>query len=50
MRQEIASTTAGRTGSGLHESHADMDNLSSYLAAMAIVVGLIIAWVSLCVV
>jgi len=50
VRQDIAQTTVSGTGSERHAGQGDTDALSSYLAAMTIVVGLIIAWVSLCVV
>jgi len=48
VRQEITQHQAVGSSSGGHESHADQAELSSYVSAMAIVVGLIIAWVCLC--
>ncbi|HET8997273.1 MAG TPA: hypothetical protein VFN42_11450 [Acetobacteraceae bacterium] len=48
VRQEIAQQTAGNANPVPRESRTHSDELSSYLAVMALVVGLIIAWVCLC--
>lgn len=46
MRQETTLYEDCGPSSGGHESQADMAELSSYLACMAIIVGLIITWVA----
>ena len=48
MQQELTHDRA--MARGAHRNHSDeMENLSSYLSAMAIAVGLIIAWAGFCV-
>lgn len=48
VRQEIAQQTIDSSNPVPQGSRIHSDELSSYLAAMALVVGLIIAWVCLC--
>lgn len=49
VRQEITHYQPSKASlGGGHKSRTDMAELSSYVSAMAIVVGLIIAWVCLC--